>query len=469
MPVTVPAERGTVPLEEGAVEAPPRSRSELHPVFASGALRALLLPVGAVLSLGTSSFVVRSVGAAGYGAVIFIGTIFQLLPFADLGVAAAVTRAVAAADDPAHDPYVAAVLRRCLRVMTVSGAAVALIAVAIGSFGGWGPVLGLGSQIKHANLAATITIAMFGLALPLALGQRVLVGAGKNHLWVAVSMLQPLTVVVLAALLWAFDAPAAAFVLIYPIGLVVTSIITTILAARITGLRISPITALRPLLPGTSEPRAQIMNIAVPMFVVSVGIPIGLQCDKFVISHRLPPHALSEYALCSQLYAPSWLVLTTAAFGLLPVFTRRRAKGLPHFRLWSRLSIAFASASVAFGFVFVLAAPLVARLITSGRVHLGLDLRVAFAALLVAQATGLVSAMLLNRPSEMRIQAYFVVAMMVSNVALSWVLAGRIGVAGPVVASAVTIGLLMTIPSGIRASRIREIGPTAAALPLSPI
>jgi O-antigen/teichoic acid export membrane protein len=209
------------------------------------------------------------------------------------------------------------------------------------------------------------------------------------------------------------------------------------------------------------------MNIALPMFMLSVGLPIGLQCDKFVISHRLPARALSEYALCSQLYAPSWLVMSAAAFSLLPVFTRRRAKGLPHRQLWSRLIIAFGLTSMVLGAAFTLAAPFLARLITSGRVHIGLDLRLAFAALLVVQTTGLVSAMVLNRPAEMRIQAYCVVAMMVSNVALSWVFAGHVGVAGPVIASALTVGLLMTLPSGIRAARSREFSPTAEGLPVS--
>ncbi len=454
-------------VDEGVAVGRFKHASDLRPVIASGGVRALLLPVSAVLTLGTSSILVRSVGATAYGAVIFIGTLFQLLPFADLGVAAAVTRAVAASDDPAHDPYVSAVLRRCLRVMSASGGAIALIAVLIGAFGAWGPLLGLGGQVKHANLAATATIAIFGLALPLALGQRVLLGAGKNHLSIAAGIVQPTTALVLSAVLWGFHAPTGAFVLIYPIGLVVSSSTTTWLAWRLTGLRISPLAALAPLPAGVAEPPARIMNIALPMFVLSVGLPIGLQCDKFVISHRLAPRALSEYALCSQLFVPSWLVLSAAAFALLPVFTRRRAKGLPHLRLWSRLTIVFGASSVVLGLVFVLAAPLVARLITSGRVHIGLDLRVSFAALLVVQVTGLVSAMVLNRPHEMRIQAYFVVAMMISNVALSWVLAGRVGVAGPVIASAVTVGLLMTIPSGIRAARSREFSPTTEGLPVS--
>jgi O-antigen/teichoic acid export membrane protein len=195
------------------------------------------------------------------------------------------------------------------------------------------------------------------------------------------------------------------------------------------------------------------MDIAVPLFLLSVGLPLGLQSDQIVISHRLPPGALSEYALGSQLYLPGWAVLSTSAFALLPVFTRRRARGIPHRQLFWRLTAVFAAVSVAIGGAFVLLAPFVAHLISSGSVPLGLDLRLGFASLLIVQTLGLVSGMVLNRPEEMRIQAACVMVMMVSNLALSWWLAAAIGVAGPVIASAVTVGICMTLVSGIRAAR----------------
>jgi hypothetical protein len=97
----------------------------------------------------------------------------------------------------------------------------------------------------------------------------------------------------------------------------------------------------------------------------------------------------------------------------------------------------------------------VADLIADGHVPIGLDLRLGFAALLLVQTSGLVSGMVLNKPEEMTIQAAGVMAMMVSNLALSWWLAAAVGVAGPVIASAATVGICMTVPSAIRAARSR--------------
>ncbi|MCW2530366.1 MAG: oligosaccharide flippase family protein, partial [Pseudonocardiales bacterium] len=431
---------------------------DLRPVFASGAIRALLLPVGAVLSLTTSHVLIQSVGATAFGAVIFIGTLFQLLPFADLGVGAAVSRAVAAADDARADPYVSAVVRRSLRIMVFSGAVLAAIAVVIGGFGWWSPLLGVERGVNHVNLAATACIVIFAAGLPLALGPRVLLGAGKNHVAIAAGIVTPVVTLILAGILAVCRVPAESFVVVYPLAMVAASAAMTLLAERLVGLPLSPVAAFRANRSGP-QPVARVLHIALPMFMLSVGLPIGLHCDQLVISHRLPDTALSEYGLGSQLFLPGWAVLSAAAYSLLPVFTRRRSQGLPYRRLWIRMSAVFAGASIIIGLAFVLAAPLVADLISSDRVRIGLDLRIAFAALLLVQILSLVSGMMLNRPDELRFQAICVMAMMVANVGLSWWFAGLFGVAGPVIASALSVGLLMLIPLAVRGLRTSGRGP----------
>src|SRR3954470_14451728 len=95
------------------------TRSDLRPVVASGLFPALLLPLAAVLNLVETAILVGAVGPGSYGAVLLVGTIFQLLPFADLGVGAAVTRAIAASPYPASDWHVAKVMRRSRRVLVL--------------------------------------------------------------------------------------------------------------------------------------------------------------------------------------------------------------------------------------------------------------------------------------------------------------------------------------------------------------
>jgi O-antigen/teichoic acid export membrane protein len=344
------------------------------------------------------------------------------------------------------------VIRRSLRIMVVSGGLLAAIALLIGAAGAWGRLLGLGGHIAHANLTATACIVIFALGLPLSLGQRALLGSGKNHIAIAAGVVQPAVTLALAVIFFAAHGPVGAFVLIYPLAMIAGSASTTLLAHRLTGLRLSVFEAVRPSRV-VNAPRARVLNIALPMFLLSVGLPIGLQSDQLVISHRLSAVALSQYALCAQLYLPGWTVLSAAAYALMPVFTRRRTRGIPHRMLWLGTTAVFASVSAFVGIVFVLAAPFVAHLISSGHLHLGLRVRLAFAVLLVVQISSLVCGMMLNRPEELRFQAGCVMVMMVANVALSWWLAAKIGISGPVVASALTVGVCMLLPLGIRGWR----------------
>jgi hypothetical protein len=427
------------PLEGPKVGAP---RSDLRPVVASGAARAVVLPLAAVLNLGETAILVNAVGPGSYGAVLLVGTFFQLLPFADLGVGAAVTRAVAASRFPASDWHVAKVMRRSLRMLVGSSVVLIALALALGASGAWTPILGLKNQIAHADLVATLTLVLFAAQLPLALGQRVLLGAGKNHIAVIATIVQPMAAFLLAVALRIGHAPPGSYVLIFPVALIVTSSVMAVIAQRLTGIR--------PTFRGPAN--ASVLPVAVPMFLMTVGLPIGLQSDKLVLSHRLP-EALSQYALTFQLYAPAWYVLSTAAFALLPVFTHRRAVGLTYRRLWVQATAIFAGLAALGGAAFVVGAPLVTHVITRGRIHPELSLRVAFASLLLVQTTGLVSGMLLNDPRELRFQAFCVLNMMIANLGLSWVLIGPLGVAGPVIASVVSMGVLMVLPAWVAAAR----------------
>ena len=71
-------------------------------VLRSGGMQLLVLPVSALLGILVTRLIVENYGIAAfaqYGLLVGIGT---LLPFADLGMAAAVVNAVAASDDVAR-------------------------------------------------------------------------------------------------------------------------------------------------------------------------------------------------------------------------------------------------------------------------------------------------------------------------------------------------------------------------------
>jgi len=101
----------------------------------------------------------------------------------------------------------------------------------------------------------------------------------------------------------------------------------------------------------------------------------------------------------------------------------------------------------------VVALPVIVDVLSRGTVVAPSLLAAAFAGLIVVQAAHLPSAMLLTSPPLLRFQAACVVTMLAINVPLSWVLAGAIGAAGPVIGSVVAIGLAQLLPGLLKARR----------------
>jgi O-antigen/teichoic acid export membrane protein len=115
---------------------------------------------------------------------------------------------------------------------------------------------------------------------------------------------------------------------------------------------------------------------------------------------------------------------------------------------------------------FLLLSPLAIGWMSAGTARPGWSLLLAFAALLVVQSLQMATGILLISPKQLRFQAVCVFVLVVTNLPLSWLLAGMIGPAGPVWASAVTVAACQLIPGIIVAHRATTIRPVAARDPL---
>jgi O-antigen/teichoic acid export membrane protein len=73
--------------------------------------------------------------------------------------------------------------------------------------------------------------------------------------------------------------------------------------------------------------------------------------------------------------------------------------------------------------------------------------------LLVVQSLQMATGILLISPQQLRFQAVCVLVLVVTNLPLSWWLAGMIGPAGPVWASVITVAACQTVPAIVVASR----------------
>lgn len=405
-------------------------------VVRSAGARLLVLPISALLGIVITRLLIDRFGPAAYAQYGLLVALALLLPFADLGVSAGVMTVVAQSPNPGTDSHLRGVLVTTIRLLV--GAAVVLIAAAvvITAVGGWPGLLGSG-LLPGAGAAAAWCLALIGVGVPVGLGQRILTGLGRNHISVLVLGLQtPLVLATLLLMMWlgrggqylavaAYGATAGLSMVLLLIA--DRAIRPTLRAALVGALRVGRVRG------------ASVFATAWPMLVQMIAYPIAMQTDRVILSHVSDLTNLARYNLAAQIYLPVWAVIGTAGAALWPVFARQRVVGGSHSP--TRFAAWFAAAASAGCVLLSLAAPLLARVASGGRIHLPVLLLVMFSLLTVLQAAMYPFGMYLTDVAGLRFQALMMVVMVPLNVGLSWWLAIRAGAVGPVVGSVVGVGV----------------------------
>jgi O-antigen/teichoic acid export membrane protein len=209
-------------------------------------------------------------------------------------------------------------------------------------------------------------------------------------------------------------------------------------------------------------PGSAISATAAPMFVVMIGLPVALQSDRIVLSHRVDPVSLSDYSYVAQLYTPLWSVISVAGLALWPHFAADNLTVGALRKSWLTGLAILGSAGLIAAVGFLLLSPVAVQWMSAGTARPGWSLLMAFAALLVVQSLHLTTGIMLISPGQLRFQAACVLALVVTNLPLSWLLAGALGPAGPVLASAITVAACQLLPGVVVANRITS---TRAAAP----
>lgn len=438
----------------------------LRVLGASAAARVVTLPIAVGLSLATTWATIDAVDSHGFALVALVTGVLALIPFADLGVGAAVTNAVAGSPNAATDDHVSRTVLSSMRLLAASATAIAAIALTGTAAGLWSPLLGAeprdGATIDVGILAA---LCLFAASLPFGVGQRVLLGSGRQPTAVAVSVAAPATAFMVVMLARMVDASLLVFMVAQPLAFFMTAVLGAYVAQRRTGVLV--LLALRRVPQLRRHRGVAIAHTARPMLVIMIGLPLALQTHRYVVAHLEDTAALAAYALAAQFYAPLWSVVATAGASLWPHFVKLQGTA-GSTRAWRASTTALAGAAVALGAGLVAAAGPVSVLLSGGRVTVGAGLAASFALLLVVQAAHYPAGMALTRPHELRFQARCVVAMALVTLPLSLLLTTVLGAAGPVVASAAAIAVTQLAP-GVRrmlhdGARIERATPQVAGV-----
>jgi hypothetical protein len=416
--------------------APAERRALIYgPVY-----RILGTPVIAILGLANTAIIVRETGEAVYGLVSLVATIPLLFPFADFGVGATVLSASAQLSGPNRRPEAADVIRRGYHVLFAVTGVVVLIALCVMALDGWSALVGFSSGPED-RWAITVAACIFALTIPGWLGVRILIGIDRNPLATLVLMSCPACALGVTLLLYMFDTKGIWFAVSSLSGLLIGLTGGTVLGLRISGLGWSAFGRITP-----SSGGSRLLAGSMWLFVVALGVPVGLQTGRVLLAHLSTPEELSRYALMAQIYAVCWQVLSTAALAYWPVFVKRRTATEQTVRMWWRVTAAFGGTALMGAVAMGLLGPWAASVLSGDQIAVSTALALAFGVLLVGQAVHLPAKVLLTTPNEARWQALWTLVMAAVSIGLGCVVAERFGAVGVVYAAALGICAAQVLP-----------------------
>ena len=203
-----------------------------------------------------------------------VATITLLFPFADLGIGATVLSASAQLSGPSRDPNAANVVRRAYHVLFAVAGVLVLVALCVMALDGWTALVGFSSG-PDDRWAITVAACVFALTIPAGLGVRILIGIDRNPLATLVLMSCPAFALGVTVVLYVIGAGGIWYAVSALGGLLIGQAVGTVLALRLCGLGWSAFA--RVTRPGTGS---RLLAGSMWLFVVGVGLPVGLQTGR---------------------------------------------------------------------------------------------------------------------------------------------------------------------------------------------
>lgn len=407
------------------------------------AAKILVMGVSGVLGILTSRLIIAEFGTDAYAQYGLLATIPTLLPFADLGIAAVVINAVAESKDPSRDDAVRRTVVTAFRILLVSSSVLVAVGAVITLAGWWPALLGDG-LMPGSEFVPFLCLALFGLVLPLTVGQRILVGLGRTTTQVASqAVVAPFMFVSIGACaLLALPVGAGLATLSY-IGNALVSVICLVVVARALHPQLRAVVRLIP------HPRryrgVRAVHLAWPMLVQMIALPLAMQTDRLLLSHLADPDDLAQYNLASQLFGLVLQTIAAAGVALWPFFASARSADRVE-SPW-RPTLAFLGMGTLLGLLLAVLSPWLAGFVSAGQITLDFWLLTGFVVFVALQAVKYPLGMYMTDHRGLRFQVLPILVMVPMNLALSWWLALTIGAGGPIIGSAVAVLLCQVVPN----------------------
>ncbi|GAA1183281.1 lipopolysaccharide biosynthesis protein [Nesterenkonia xinjiangensis] len=427
-------------------------RSWANAFLRTAGLRVAVLPLSAVLTLTSAGLTMHFAGAAAFGLITLVAQLRMALPFADLGLGAAVSRAVAQADSSVEaDRAVAELIRRTSRLLGIVGLIGTFAAVLVGYAGFWSWLFSAPEALHgQLDVAMTISLVLFFLTLPLGLAERVLVGQDRADLLVLLGLVPGAITLVYVYAAGVAGVSPMWLALGLPLGMVIFLLLCRRAADYPTAGRTAGGGR------ATAGPSmTHILRGGLPVLLASVGLVLLEQHGRIVLAATATAEQLSEYALALQLYMPIYSVMHMAAIVFWPRFSVSLDRSL-----WLRANAALIGLGSAAAVGYLCLARPVSRLISGGELQPSWSLTIAMTVLLVAQSAHLTQVNLLTDRPGYRRQAAMSCSALVCVVPLTLLgVQHGLGATAPAVAMIAVIVVLQVIPGMLVAAR--RVSPSA--------
>lgn len=447
-------------------DRPTRRKGILATVGTTAATKVAVMGISGILGIVTSQLIIVHFGTDVYAQYGLLSSLPSLLPFADLGIAAVVINAVAGSSSPKTDEYVRGAILTALRILLVSGFVFVVISTAISWLGWWPTILGNGLIHDDGPTAAWACLALFGLALPLSIGQRILVGMERTNIQVLSQIVVAPIILTAVLITVGITAPAGSFLATFSyIANAVNSLICLIIAGRLISPQLG--SAIRAVPRIKRFPGVRAAHLAWPMLLQMIALPVAMQTDRLLLSHLTTGDELAQYNLGSQLYGIVIQTVAAAGIAFWPIYAKARSAA----RVESPLlpTLWFAAGGLALGIILAGLSPLVVGFISGGKIQLDTWLIAGFVVFVGLQAAKYPVGMYMTDRQGLRFQTIPIFIMVPLNLGLSWWLIGLVGAGGPIVGSAISVAVCQVGPNIWYVNRDLKRRRAAAALTSAPL
>ena len=371
-------------------------RGVFREIVSAMSARALVLPVAGVAVILTTRLVNEELGPQQFAIYSLVAGLPLLIPFADLGLGAAITNTASTAQtDPGRFH---SVLRRSLLISFSVAFLIATASILLGASGLWTRLLGLSAP----SLNAPISLAMIGFAfaIPGGLSRPVLMGIGRYETSVIIHGLTPvLSLGVIGAAL-GLGAQTGGIVAVSSLGVFVANWIGFLFAAK--SMPATPAGHHRNLDRGVM---GEVIRTAMPMIVMTTGAAAILQSGRLVLSHTSTLQQVAVYSALWTFFQPLYSVVTTAGLALWPRFAAARSEGRAVRDEFRHATLTTAAIGLCAGGGLTLFGPLAVRFATAGKVEVDHFQCAILGATLTVLASALPAGMILTFPRGLWLQA----------------------------------------------------------------